>query len=162
MMIHDALGAELGNAADMRAFADFLDKQSDNLASIYASKAGGEVSEWRALMLAETWMFAEEAVEMGLADSIYAAPEKESEETQQDEDAETPEEQQTEEEEGTEEPVEPMMEEDEELNNLMSRRHALMNKGYKYPGRNRAPAPVGFTDNDIDTIVNAWASFGRK
>jgi hypothetical protein len=32
--------------------------------------AGGTREEWRALMLAETWMFADEAVEMGLAGRV--------------------------------------------------------------------------------------------
>ena len=76
LMIHDAMGIEAGNAADMREFAKFLDGQSDNLASIYAARNGAEIKDMRALMLAETWMNAQEAVELGLADNVYtkAAP----------------------------------------------------------------------------------------
>jgi hypothetical protein len=70
MMVHDANGLALGNAADMREMADLLDKCSDNIASIYADSAGGTVQEWRDIMRAETWYSAEEAVAAGLADGI--------------------------------------------------------------------------------------------
>ncbi len=70
MMIHDARGFALGPADDMRQMADVLDKNSDNIAAIYAEKAGGTVEEWRALMKAETFLSDQEAVDLGLADSI--------------------------------------------------------------------------------------------
>ena len=68
MMIHDAAAVEDGNAADMAKMSTFLDRQSDNMADIYRMRGGGEAADWRQLMLAETWMFAGEAVAMGLAD----------------------------------------------------------------------------------------------
>jgi ATP-dependent protease ClpP protease subunit len=70
MMIHDASGITLGNASDHRQTADLLDKLSNNIASIYADRAGGTVEDWRATMLAETWYLADEAVAAGLADGI--------------------------------------------------------------------------------------------
>ncbi len=70
MMIHDASGFVLGPADLMRQQADVLDKASDNIASIYAERAGGTTEEWRALMKAETWLSDREAVDLGLADSI--------------------------------------------------------------------------------------------
>jgi ATP-dependent protease ClpP protease subunit len=70
MMIHDGSGLCIGNAADMRQTAELLDRQSDNIADIYAKRAGGTVAEWRALMTAETWYTADEAVEAGLADEV--------------------------------------------------------------------------------------------
>ena len=70
IMIHDAWGLCVGNAAAMRSTGDLLDRLSDNVASIYAAKAGGTVEDWRAAMLAETWYSADEAVATGLADSI--------------------------------------------------------------------------------------------
>ncbi len=70
MMIHEASGLVIGNADDMRQMADILDKSSDNIASIYAQKAGGSVEEWRARMRDETWMSDREAVDLGLADAI--------------------------------------------------------------------------------------------
>jgi ATP-dependent protease ClpP protease subunit len=68
MMIHEGAGLCVGDAADMREMADLLDRQSDNIAGIYAEKAGGTVKQWRAVMRAETWYTAAEAVAAGLAD----------------------------------------------------------------------------------------------
>jgi ATP-dependent protease ClpP protease subunit len=73
LMIHDGSGLCLGNAADMRETAELLDRQSDNIAAVYAAKAGGSVEEWRARMTAETWYTAAEAVEAGLADEIASS-----------------------------------------------------------------------------------------
>lgn len=70
LMIHDAWGLAIGNAADMRSYADLLDSTSDNIASVYADKAGEDTAFWRDYMLKESWFSAEEAVELGLADSV--------------------------------------------------------------------------------------------
>lgn len=151
LMIHDALGVELGNAADMRAMAEFLDAQSDNIATIYANKAGGDPKEWRNLMLAETWMFAEEAVESGLADEIYSGPG--DEDMPEEGEEEEPPEEDAEEEEAPEE-EEPPADEDDELENLMRVRHPLANRGFKYRGRKFAPAPEAAFD--VDAIAAAF------
>lgn len=73
LMIHDAWGIGMGPAATMRDLADRLDHVSDNIASIYAAKAGGAVTDWREAMLAETWYSADEAVAAGLADAVAGA-----------------------------------------------------------------------------------------
>jgi ATP-dependent protease ClpP protease subunit len=161
MMIHDAIGVEYGNAAELRDFADFLDRQSQNIATIYAEKTGGDPDELRQLMLAETWMFADEAVELGLADEVYkrpeAAEEEEEEEPEEGEESEpeeeTPEEKDPEEESEEEGDTPP---DEEELENLMHRRHAVAAKGFKYAGRNRAPAP---TNESVDAMVDVFAKF---
>lgn len=70
MMIHDGSGLVVGNAADMREMATLLDRQSDNIAAVYADRTGGTAAEFRKLMRAETWFTAEEAVEAGLADEV--------------------------------------------------------------------------------------------
>lgn len=70
LMVHDAWGLCVGNAADMLWMAEQLGRVSDNIASIYAEKAGGTVESWRAIMETETWYSAEEAVEAGLADRV--------------------------------------------------------------------------------------------
>ena len=75
LMIHDAWGLCVGNAGDMRDIAGRLDALSDNIASIYASKADGSTEEWRAAMLAETWYSADEAVAAGLADVVESGVE---------------------------------------------------------------------------------------
>jgi len=72
-MIHDAWGICIGPAADMRSTGDLLDHLSDNVASIYQAKGGGDLAAWRDLMLAETWMSAEETVACGLADRVEGA-----------------------------------------------------------------------------------------
>lgn len=76
MMIHEAHGLVIGPAEDMRKMADFLDKSSDNIAAIYAERAGGTVEEWRARMREETWFSDQEAVELGLADGIWGQDEE--------------------------------------------------------------------------------------
>ena len=78
MMIHDGLGMGIGNAADLRELADLLDKTSDNIASIYAERTGKDATHWRALMRAETWYSADEAVAAGLADEVEPARERET------------------------------------------------------------------------------------
>ncbi len=79
LMVHDAWGICVGNAADMRDLGDLLDKLSDNIASIYSAKAGGSIEDWRSVMLAEAWFTADEAVAAGLADSIDGVAEAEAE-----------------------------------------------------------------------------------
>lgn len=70
LMIHDASTIAWGNAAELTDLVALLDKTSDNIASIYAEKAGGDVDTWRQAMRAETWYSAEEAVAAGLADRV--------------------------------------------------------------------------------------------
>ena len=81
MMIHEAHGLGLGSADDMRDFADLLDKLTDNIAGIYAERAGGTKAHFLSLMKAETWMNPDEAVSEGLADQVIQ-PERARSETQ--------------------------------------------------------------------------------
>lgn len=74
MMIHDAMGFAVGNAADMRGLAELLDKASDNIADLYSARSGGSVEQWRDAMRAETWYSAREAVEARLADELLGEP----------------------------------------------------------------------------------------
>ncbi|MFC9821383.1 head maturation protease, ClpP-related [Streptomyces erythrochromogenes] len=76
MMIHEGSGLCMGNAADMQQMAELLDRQSANIADIYAERAGGSADEWRERMKAETWFNAEEAVAAGLADEVESTPRK--------------------------------------------------------------------------------------
>lgn len=71
MMVHEAWGIAIGPASEMREFADLLDKQSDNLAAIYAARSGRPVDEIRGEMAEETWLTADEAVESGYADDVF-------------------------------------------------------------------------------------------
>jgi ATP-dependent protease ClpP protease subunit len=70
LMIHDAFTVLAGNADDLRTEADLLDKLSDTIAGIYAEKSGRPLADFRALMKAETWFNADEAVAAGLADRV--------------------------------------------------------------------------------------------
>jgi ATP-dependent protease ClpP protease subunit len=70
LMIHDAWGLVIGNAADMRDMATNLDKISNVIAGVYAERAGGPVDYWRAAMVEESWYDADEAVQAGLADEV--------------------------------------------------------------------------------------------
>jgi ATP-dependent Clp endopeptidase proteolytic subunit ClpP len=70
LMIHDAMGICVGNASDMKLMLEDLERVSDNIAGIYADKAGGDAADWRAVMKEEKWYTAGEAVSAGLADRI--------------------------------------------------------------------------------------------
>lgn len=70
LMIHDAISMVSGNAEEIADALAGLERASENIASIYAEKAGGDSEPWREAMRAETWFTAEEAVEAGLADSV--------------------------------------------------------------------------------------------
>ncbi len=157
IMIHDALAVMIGNAADFRAMATFLDRQSDNIADIYTARAGGNAADWRAKMLAETWMFAGEAVEANLADEIYNPANDSAAEDENVPDA-----------------VNAAV---EDLVALMTRQHSLANRGFKYRGRNAAPAPSASApavpaslaervalaaSSDLDTNVNRMVDLFRK
>lgn len=72
LMIHDASAPDDGNPEEKRNMATFLDRQSDNIADLYRGKGGGTSDKWRASMQDETWYFADEAVEAGLADRVWA------------------------------------------------------------------------------------------
>lgn len=70
LMVHNAWDIVIGNADDLQKAADNLRQFSANLASIYAERAGGTVQDWQAVMDAETWYTADEAVAAGLADRV--------------------------------------------------------------------------------------------
>lgn len=67
IMIHDPSGVTIGNAEDHRETADTLDKLGSIIAGIFSHKTGIDAAEMRAMMLTETWLDAEEAVEFGFA-----------------------------------------------------------------------------------------------
>lgn len=82
LMVHDGHGLCIGNAADMREVADLLDDLSNNIADIYADRAGGTRSQWRSVMLGPnkasdgTWYDAQAALSAGLVDEIAGAGER--------------------------------------------------------------------------------------
>ncbi|SFB96984.1 head maturation protease, ClpP-related [Tropicimonas isoalkanivorans] len=70
LMIHDPAGLIMGTAEDMRAMAEALDKVKGSLVSGYAAKSGRTPEEVSALMAAETWFDAADAVAQGFADRL--------------------------------------------------------------------------------------------
>jgi ATP-dependent protease ClpP protease subunit len=67
MMIHDPSGVVMGTAVDMRDMAGTLDKIAASMTRGYAAKSGKPVEEIAALLKAETWFDAKDALEAGLA-----------------------------------------------------------------------------------------------
>ena len=74
MMIHNASGFAMGEAEDLEKMAVLLRSTTENIASIYAERAGGTVKQWLAVMKDETWYSAQEAVDAGLADEVAPLP----------------------------------------------------------------------------------------
>jgi enoyl-CoA hydratase/carnithine racemase len=74
MMIHEAWGLAIGTSTDMRAYADLLDRQNDNIAGIYGRRAGKEQAHFRELMRDDKWFNDEETVAEGLADEVLDLP----------------------------------------------------------------------------------------
>lgn len=129
MMVHDAMVEERGNAAQLRDLADWVDHQSDNVASIYAERTGKTRRYWRAKMLAETWALADEAVQLRLADEVFIRSTNDPEpiNPQKGKKDEVP-------------PDDEPMEDDVESYNHIQ--HRLTNRGFKYCGRQAAPDPL--------------------
>ncbi len=76
LMIHKAWTVRMGNADDFTAAAALLGKVDVSLAETYAAKAQGVADDFAAMMAAETWITAVEAVELGLADVVIEATKK--------------------------------------------------------------------------------------
>lgn len=70
MMIHDAQGGVWGSPAEIRAHLDLVESISEDIAAVYAARAGGKPATWRAAMSKTTWYNADQAVAAGLADRV--------------------------------------------------------------------------------------------
>ena len=74
LMIHKAWGMTVGNADDHEQVAGLLAKIDSQIAATYARRAGDEDKEkYLAMMAAETWFDADEAVSARLADRLVEA-----------------------------------------------------------------------------------------
>ena len=67
LMIHDPSGLVMGTAADMRDMAETLDKIAASMTRGYAARSGKSEVDIAALMAAETWFDAQDALDAGLA-----------------------------------------------------------------------------------------------
>jgi len=75
MMVHEAWGGALGDAETMRQQADMLEKISGAYRRTYAARSGQTEEAVAALMAAETWFTAEDAVTNGFATEASAPAE---------------------------------------------------------------------------------------
>lgn len=75
-MIHNPWGISVGDARDMRKAAEDLDKFRETYVEAYVAKTGLSAAKVGALMDAETWMKADEAMAFGFTDVAAAAPDK--------------------------------------------------------------------------------------
>lgn len=78
MTIHEGHAFAMGPASTFRALADELDATSENIAGIYADRAGGTTQEWRDRMLANgggigSTYRGQGAVDIGLCDEVGLA-----------------------------------------------------------------------------------------
>ena len=72
-MIHDPATITWGTAADHQLAIQMLDSLATSYADTYADKTGDPAATMRALMKAETWMTAQEAVDRKFADRLASA-----------------------------------------------------------------------------------------
>jgi ATP-dependent Clp protease, protease subunit len=70
LVLHDPSGLVAGTASDMRAMAEALDRMRAGMVAAYRDKSGRDDTEIEALMRDETWLSAQEAVALGLADRV--------------------------------------------------------------------------------------------
>ena len=70
LMVHNPSGLCAGNSGDMRELADMLDKVRGSLTSAYERKTGKTTEQIGAMMDAETWMTAREALAAGFVDEV--------------------------------------------------------------------------------------------
>ncbi|SEO83393.1 head maturation protease, ClpP-related [Actinacidiphila rubida] len=121
LMIHEASGVCMGDAAEMAKMAEVLDLISKNIANAYAARAGSDAAGWRAAMQAETWYLPDAAVAAGLADvALSAVPESPNE------------------------PADPEEEDEDESELMEARLHAsfdLAAFGYAGPPKAQRPKP---------------------
>ena len=90
MMIHNPATMAVGDHAEMQKAIEMLDEVKESIINAYVIKSGLSRSKLSHLMDAETWMNANKAVELGLADGILerasqtaAEPEEDEEEDEE-------------------------------------------------------------------------------
>ena len=70
LMIHDPWTITIGNAEELRKDAGLLDKFAQTILGVYTAKSSEKPDEIKDLMRAETWLTADEALELGLVDEV--------------------------------------------------------------------------------------------
>lgn len=70
MMIHQVSTESNGNAGQMRTQAEFMDKLDASIVNIYAARTGGDPEVIAVMMGAETWLNAEDALDLCFCTSV--------------------------------------------------------------------------------------------
>ena len=70
IMIHNAHGGAMGDAEDLREMADIIEKLQNTILNIYEKRTGHDRESLSAMMHAETWLTANEAMEFGFVDTV--------------------------------------------------------------------------------------------
>ena len=70
MMVHEVWTQLAGNASELRKEAEVLDKHTDTILDIYEANTPLSRDEIQQMLAAETWLTADEALELGIADEI--------------------------------------------------------------------------------------------
>lgn len=70
MMIHNPWSFAMGNADELREQADTLDKIGSSLLATYAARTGKSEDEIAPLLAKDTWLTADEALELGFATEV--------------------------------------------------------------------------------------------
>lgn len=78
IMIHSPWTMVTGNANDLRATAEVLDKFEVGMVAMYEKKTKKPRDEIKAKLDAETWMTAQEALDWGLVDSLASETQEEA------------------------------------------------------------------------------------
>lgn len=73
MMVHNPWTFAAGNADDMEQVVEMLKKTGESMVPIYVARTGQSEEKVKELLKAETWMTAEDAVELGFADEAVEA-----------------------------------------------------------------------------------------
>jgi ATP-dependent protease ClpP protease subunit len=74
LMVHSPWIMASGNAKDLRNMADMLDRNTTILVGIYAKRTKLPADTLTAMLDAETWLTATEAVAQGFADEVAGSP----------------------------------------------------------------------------------------
>ncbi len=74
LMIHNAWAFAAGNANDMRKMADDLDIMTSSIIKAYHERCNMDEADIKALLDAETWLTAEDALDKGFATKIADTP----------------------------------------------------------------------------------------
>jgi len=72
-MIHNAWGGAMGESKELKKTANLLEKISNEIADIYIKKTNLPYDKVKEMMDEETWLNADEALELGFIDSISDA-----------------------------------------------------------------------------------------